>query len=97
LSILYIAEVKVKNDQIANIKSFMKQITPDTRGFKGNEGVEIYFDMEENDLMFLVEKWNSEEDYHKYHQWRVSTGVIDKLRSMLAGKPKRRFLKRIDA
>lgn len=96
MSILLIAEVKVKNDQIENIKSFMKQITPDTRSFNGNEGIEIYFDVEENDLMVLVEKWNSEEDYHKYHQWRVSTGVIDKLGSMLAGKPKRRFLKSID-
>ena len=75
----------------------MKEILPDTRNFKGNEGIDIYFDTKDKDMMVLVEKWKSEQDYHDYHEWRVSTGVIDKLRSMLDGRPTRRFLEKIDA
>jgi len=46
--------------------------------------------------MVLVEKWQSSEHYHKYHEWRVSTGTLDKLRTFLAGKPSRRFLELAD-
>jgi quinol monooxygenase YgiN len=96
MSILLIAEVKVKSEQIDNMKSFMKEILPDTRSFTGNEGIDIYFDTEEKDMMVLIEKWQSVDDYHKYHEWRMSTGVIEKIRSMLDGKPTRRFLQHID-
>ncbi len=94
---LLIAEVKVKSDQIENMRSYMKEILPGTRSFEGNEGIDIYFDIEEKDVMVLVEKWETPDHYHKYHEWRVSTGVIDKLRSMLAGRPSRRFLEIVDA
>ena len=96
MSVLLIAEVKVKADTKEELKAFLKDISPDTRRFDGNEGLDIYFDVEETDVMVLVEKWQSQEHYHKYHDWRVSTGVIDKLRTFLAGKPSRRFLELAD-
>lgn len=96
MSVLLIAEVKVKPETKEELKSFLNEILPDTRSFKGNEGIDIYFDVEETDVMVLVEKWQSQEHYHKYHDWRVSTGVIDKLRAFLAGKPSRRFLELAD-
>jgi len=42
--------------------------------------------------MVLVEKWQSSEHYHKYHEWRVSIGTLDKFQTFLAGKPSRRLL-----
>jgi len=92
MSVLLIVEVKVKPDSIDDLKTYLKEILPDTRSFDGNQGLDVYFDIEEKDVMVLVEKWESPEHYHKYHEWRISTGVIDKLRSMFAGKPNRRFL-----
>ncbi len=97
MSVLLIAEVKVKPETKDELVAYMKEILPDTRNFEGNEGIEIYFDTEETDVMVLVERWREPEDYHKYHEWRVSTGVIDKLRTFLAGRPSRRFLEGADA
>jgi quinol monooxygenase YgiN len=96
MSILLIAEVKVNPATIEDLKVFLKEILPDTRSFEGNEGIDVYFDVDEKDVMVLVEKWQSPEHYHKYHEWRVSTGTIDKLRTFLAGKPSRRFLELAD-
>jgi quinol monooxygenase YgiN len=96
MGILKIAEIKVKLDLIDDLKIFLKEILPDTRSFEGNQGLDVYFDIGEKDVMVLVEKWQSSEHYHKYHEWRVSTGTLDKLRTFLAGKPRRRFLELAD-
>jgi quinol monooxygenase YgiN len=96
MSVLLIAEVKVKTETKEELKAFLNEILPDTRSFEGNEGIDVYFDIEETDVMVLVEKWQSSENYNKYHDWRVSTGVIDKLRTFLVGKPSRRFLELAD-
>ena len=96
MSVFLIAEVKVKPETKEELKAFLKEISPDTRSFEGNLGLDVYFDVEETDVMVLVEKWESPEHYHKYHEWRVSTGAIDKLRTFLAGKPSRRFLEQAD-
>lgn len=96
MGILIIAEIKVKLDLIDDLKIFLKEILPDTRSFEGNQGLDVYFDIEEKDVMVLVEKWQSSEHYHKYHEWRVSTGTLDKFRTFFVGKPSRRFLELAD-
>ena len=92
MSVVLIAEVKIKQGTKEELVSYMREILPDTRAFEGNEGIDVCFDEEDSDLMVLVEKWSTPDDYHKYHEWRVSSGTLDKLRSFLAGKPSRRFL-----
>jgi len=96
MGILIILEVKVKSETKNDLEAFLKEILPDTRSFEGNQGLDVYFDIEEKDVMVLVEKWQSSEHYHKYHEWRLSTGTLDKLRTFLAGKPRRRFLELAD-
>jgi len=96
MGILIILEVKVKSETKNDLEAFLKEILPDTRSYEGNQGLDVYFDIEEKDVMVLVEKWQSSEHYHKYHEWRVSTGILDKLRTFLAGKPSRRFLELAD-
>jgi len=96
MGVLLIVEIKVKPETKEDLKSYLKEILPDTRSFEGNQGLDEYFDIEEKDVMVLVEKWQSSEHYHKYHEWRVSTGTLDKFRTFFAGKPSRRFLELAD-
>ena len=96
MGILITLEVKVKSETKNDLEAFLKEILPDTRSYEGNQGLDVYFDIEEKDVMVLVEKWQSSEHYHKYHEWRVSTGTLDKLRTFFAGKPRRRFLELAD-
>ncbi len=96
MGILIILEVKVKSETIEDLKAFLKEMLPDTRSYEGNQGLDVYFDIEEKDVMVLVEKWQSSEHYHKYHEWRVSTGTLDKFRTFFVGKPSRRFLELAD-
>ena len=96
MGILITLEVKVKSETKNDLEAFLKEILPDTRSYEGNQGLDVYFDIEEKDVMVLVEKWQSSEHYHKYHEWRVSTCTLDKLRTFFAGKPRRRFLELAD-
>ena len=68
MGILIILEVKVKSETKNDLEAFLKEILPDTRSYEGNQGLDVYFDIEEKDVMVLVEKWQSSEHYHKYHE-----------------------------
>jgi quinol monooxygenase YgiN len=57
----------------------MKEALVDTRAFDGNEGIEVYTDQENPDLVLLWEKWRARSDYDAYLAWRMETGLLDAL------------------
>ncbi len=61
MGILIILEVKVKSETKNDLEAFLKEILLDTRSFQRNQGLDVYFDIEEEDVMVLVEKWQSSE------------------------------------
>jgi quinol monooxygenase YgiN len=97
MSVVVLLEGQVKPDNIADMKSYLAQILPDTRSYDGCKGIDAHFNMDDPGNMVLVERWESRGHYEKYHQWRKETGVADKLFSMLTGPPSRRYLERADA
>ncbi len=96
MSVRIIAELPVKPESVSDMKSLMKEILPDTRAFEGCNKIDVYSNSENESIIVLVEDWDSPEHYERYHEWRVETGVIGKLREMLAGPVRRQFLNRVD-
>ena len=96
MSILLIAEVNIKPDKVEELQNYMAEILPDTRSFEGCNSIEIYMNSEDNTKMVLVENWESIDNYHKYHEWRVEMGAIDIIRSMIDGRPSRMVLDKLD-
>jgi len=97
VSILVLLEGQVKPDKIADMKSYLAQILPDTRRYDGCQGIDVQFNLDDPGNMVLVEQWESRGHHEKYAQWRTETGVVDKLVSMLTGPPSIRYFERVDA
>ena len=96
MSVIIIAELPVKPGRVSDMKSLMAELLPDTRAFDGCNKVDLCSNTEDENSIVLVEQWDSTEHYKKYHTWRSETGVIGKIREMLAGPVRRQFLERID-
>ena len=97
MGVLVLLEVKVKPEEISNMKSYMAEIIPDTRTYKGCQRIDVYFDTGDTASMVAVEYWDSLAHYEKYHAWRKETGVLDKIGTMLSKPPTVRYFERIDA
>lgn len=55
-----------------------------TRAFEGCESVEVYTDADNPDTIVLWEKFATRADHEAYLGWRIETGMIDMLGSILA-------------
>ncbi len=97
MSVLVLLEVKVKPEEISNMKSYMAEIIPDTRTYKGCQRIDVYFCTGDTASMVAVEYWDSLAHYEKYYAWRKETGVLDRIGTMLSKPPTVRYFERIDA
>lgn len=65
---------------------YLKQYLPQTRQYKGFIDIEIYKDISSNNVIFYS-KWDTKDDYESYLNWRIETGVMEKLSSVLDSEP----------
>lgn len=93
---LVILDLPVKQESVAELSTYLKEIFPDTRGFDGCEGINAYLG-EDGKTIVLVQHWDSPESYQRYLTWRQETGVFAKIMAMLDGEPMMRFFNAIDA
>lgn len=86
-----ILEFKAKKDSIEGIRSFLREILPDTRGYEGCVGLNITQNQDDPTAFAVVEQWDTRKKYEAYLQWRVDSGVMNKLAEMMDGEPSIRF------
>jgi quinol monooxygenase YgiN len=55
-----------------------------TRAFEGCESIEAYTDADNPDNIVLWEKFATRADHEAYLAWRIETGLLDALASILA-------------
>ena len=55
-----------------------------TRAFEGCESIEAYTDVDNPDNIVLWEKFATRADHEAYLAWRIETGLLDALASILA-------------
>jgi len=94
MSVMALLEAPVKSGEVSKMKSYMAEILPDTRAYEGCQGIELYFDTEDETKLVLVEHWESRQHHEKYLGWRTETGVMDKIGGMLAGPPSIRYFEK---
>ncbi len=97
MSVMVLLEAPVKAEEISNMKSYLAELFPESRDYDGCQGMDVYFNTDDEGNMILVEHWESRAHHEKYLGWRTETGVMDKLGGMLAGPPSIRYFERADA
>ena len=74
-----------------NLRTMMDEILPDTRAYKGCQGIVAYQNQDEGRNFVLVEQWDSRADYEKYVAWRTETGTLTRLVALCEGEPNIQF------
>ncbi len=97
MSCTVLLELKVKPGTGDEVLATLKGILPDTRSYDGNIGINVIRNLDDQDVLVLVEEWESKAHYEKYLAWRTETGVMDTLMEMVAEPPSIRYFDPTDA
>ncbi|HSG15350.1 MAG TPA: putative quinol monooxygenase [Anaerolineae bacterium] len=86
-----IVEFQAAPAQAEALKALLKEALPDTRAYDGCQSLSEYHNQEDAGNIVLVESWVSREHYDKYLNWRVESGMLDKVGPLLTGEPSIRY------
>jgi len=64
----------------------------ETRAFDGCRQVETYVSQDDQDLIVLLEDWESRAHYERYLAWRLENGLQETLEPVLASPLEMRYL-----
>ena len=92
MSILVNLQLKVKQDQVANLLDTFKEILPGTRDYAGCHWVKLTTNINDENVLEVVSEWDSKQHYDTYLKWRTETGVVATLLEFLDDEPIFRFL-----
>ena len=81
---LVIVSFPAKPEMLETLKDAMKKALPETRAYDGCISVDTYID-ESTNTIHLIEDWKTLDHQAKYLNWRVETGLLDDLDSLLVG------------
>jgi quinol monooxygenase YgiN len=79
--------IELQTDRGDDVKKFFRDVLPDTRGFEGFETLSIAQSDDDPASFVLVEQWASRASLEAYLAWRMETGVLNELVSMVKGAP----------
>ena len=79
---LVIVSFPAKAEKLDDLKNAMKEALPETRAYDGCISVDTYIE-ESTYTIHLVEDWESLDHQAKYLKWRVETGLLTALDSIL--------------
>jgi len=96
MSVIVIVNLSAKDESLEELKKYFKEILPDTRSFEGCQGVQLYENKESPTKLTVHSKWASEEAQKKYGAWRMESGAVDKLTSMLSEPMSMQFYDIVD-
>lgn len=78
--------ITAKPESFADLTAYMAEILPDTAKYEGAQVITCYTDPDTHTLT-VHEIWDSKDHQQAYLKWRVETGVVDKIGTMVAGPP----------
>jgi quinol monooxygenase YgiN len=86
MSTIALLELRLKPEDLEAGMRVLEEVLVATRGFAGNEGVEVLVDTADPAHVVVHEKWASLEADGAYRAWRAGEGASD-LGSVLAAAP----------
>ena len=86
-----ILEFRLHEDWIEKLRTWMRKILPDTRGYDDCVTIHLLQNQDEPMAIAVIEHWESRQIYEKYLAWRTDMGIVDELVAMMAGEPSFRF------
>jgi len=92
MSIDVTLDLQVSAENRETLLNTLEAILPDTRAYKGCQGV-VVTSNDDNPLnIVLLEKWDAREDHQSYMGWRAERGDLEKLGALLTAPPAAKYL-----
>ena len=85
MNVLVTLKFPVRDSELDNFLTVLKEALIDTRAYDGCQSVSTYVERGTG-FVFLVEHWDSAEHQQDYMSWRVETGLIEALDPYLEGE-----------
>lgn len=95
MSVTVMLKSSVSENNMDKLTSLLKQYLPQTREYKGFIDIKIYKDKYSKDIVFYS-KWKKKENYESYLNWRLETGVMEKLSEVFENEPVIKFYNTLD-
>jgi quinol monooxygenase YgiN len=87
---------KAKDGKISELLSLFKEILPETRSYEGCISLDMLVDEDIEGDFTLNEVWESRDHYQTYFNWRVETGVLDKIVALVEDPPSINYMQIAD-
>ena len=97
MAILVLLEATAKAECVSAMKDFFMEHFPETRAYDGCRGITAHMNADDSRTFVLVEHWNTKDDFQKYVAWRIETGGVAQLASLLEGTPNVRYFETVAA
>tara|TARA_B100000676_G_scaffold72113_1_gene71960 strand:+ start:100 stop:396 length:297 start_codon:yes stop_codon:yes gene_type:complete len=68
------------------IYSMLTGVLDETRGFDGNQGMELLVNQDDPSNIVLYERWQSREHYERYLAFRQESGFSAEFRAIIPGE-----------
>ena len=88
MTVMATAEFFIRPERADEFLQLLQGALPDTRAFKGCEGLETFVNQDDVGHIFLVEKWAERADHESYLAWRTEQGMLDVLADFVSAPPK---------
>ncbi|HTK64196.1 MAG TPA: antibiotic biosynthesis monooxygenase family protein [Pseudonocardia sp.] len=87
MAVTVVLQVPAQPGKGAELAKSFEDILPDTRAYKGCNGVTVHEDASDPDKLILIEHWDSAEDHTAYSNWRKDSGTLGGVMGLAAGRP----------
>ena len=81
-------EVKAADGRRQELMDKLASILPDTQAFEGCLSVEVVVPRDDDDSIWLLERWEAIDNYHAYKAWRGETGTSVLASDLVDGPPR---------
>jgi quinol monooxygenase YgiN len=92
MSVVIVADVHCRPGARDQFVAAIRGLVVDTRQQPGFEDLDITFEDGDDDLVVMVERWTTADDYHRYLEWRAVRGDRALLYGLMTGPPTFRYL-----
>ncbi|MBW4041987.1 MAG: antibiotic biosynthesis monooxygenase [Acidobacteria bacterium] len=87
MAVTAVLDLHLRADKLDEAPDAIAAILRQTRGFEGNEGLEVLVDLGDPTHYTVVERWTSIERDEAYRAWRETPEGASNLGELLAGAP----------
>lgn len=96
LSLLVTSELSIQAGKVEEFLAIVYNDLEVSRNYSGNQSFDIFLSQENPEKVLFVEKWESEQHFRRYYQWRLEQGDFELLREYFSALPQMRFYSELD-